>query len=250
MFNLNSRAIFPVLAALHATEHEELHGAPSQGPPPPAPFITISRQAGASGRTVAAQVIKRLNDRDPDSPQWTIWDDELVERVAHDAHLPATKVAALEDVRPSWLEEALGTFVVSEPPADEMKVYARVRDSIRALVAKGHVIIVGRGAVFVTDGIPGGIHVRLVAPIEQRIEWTARARNMSPKAAAEWVRKTDDARVAFYHRHFPGRPFVPESFHATYNTAASTVEQIAESILALVPREVPAAHGAVPLAQR
>jgi hypothetical protein len=249
MFNLNSRAIFPVLAALHATEHEQQHGAPSQGPPPPTPFITISRQAGASGRSVAAQVVKRLNGRDPDAPQWTIWDDELVERVARDAHLPAAKVAALEDVRPSWLEEALGSLVVSAPPVDEMKVYARVSAAIRGLVADGRVVIVGRGAVFVTDGIPGGIHVRLVAPIEQRIEWTTRARKLSPDAATEWVRKTDDARVDFYHRHFPGRPFVPESFHATYNTAASTVEQIAESILALVPQEVPVTHG-VPLPQR
>jgi hypothetical protein len=32
----------------------------------------------------------------------------------------------------------------------------------------------------------------------------------------------------------------PESFHATYNTAV-TVDQIANSILALLPREDPAA---------
>jgi cytidylate kinase len=249
MFNLNSRAVLPVLAALHVTEHEQLHGAPPQTPRPPTPFITISRQAGASGRSVAAQVVKRLNDRDPDSPRWTVWDDELVERVAHDDHLPGAKVAALEDVRPSWLEEALGSLVVSEPPVDEMKVYARVSATIRGLVAKGHVVIVGRGAVFVTDGIAGGIHVRLVAPIEQRIEWTVRARNLSREAAAEWVRETDAARKDFYHRHFPGRPFVPESFHATYNTAVSTVEQIAESVLALVPREVPVVHG-MPAARR
>jgi len=245
MFNLNSRAVFPVLATLHATEHEQQHGthaAPSDPPRPPAPFITISRQAGASGRSVAAQVVERLNGRDPDAPQWTIWDDELVERVAHDAHLPGAKVAALEDVRPSWLEEALGSLVVSTPPVDEMTVYSRVSAAIRGLVAKGNVVIVGRGAVFVTDGIPGGIHVRLVAPIEQRIEWTARARKLSPEAATEWVHQTDAARKDFYHRHFPGRPFVPESFHATYNTAASGVEQIADSILALVPRDVRAAH--------
>jgi hypothetical protein len=97
--------------------------------------------------------------------------------------------------------------------------------------------------------VPGGIHVRLVAPLDRRIEWTARARNLSPKAAAEWVRETDAARKDFYHRHFPGRPFVPENFHATYNTAAATVEQIAESILALVPRDIPVAED-VPLARR
>src|SRR3954470_3518140 len=125
MFNANSRSLFPMLAALHATEHERqhgTHGAPSHPPRLPTPFITISRQAGASGRTVAAQVVKRLNERDPAALPWTVWDDELVERVANDEHLPAHKVAALEDVRPSWLEEALGSLVVSAPPVDEMKV--------------------------------------------------------------------------------------------------------------------------------
>jgi hypothetical protein len=247
MFNVNSKAVFPVLATLHATEHEHRHGTratPAHAPPrPPVPFITISRQAGAHGRTVATQLLKQLNDREPDAPPWAVWDDQLVERVAHDEHLPAHKVAALEDVRPSWLEEALGSLVVTTPPVDEMKVYHRVSATIRALVAKGRVIIVGRGAVFVTDGVPGGIHIRLVAPTDRRTEWAARERDLDPKAAAEWVRKTDDARKAFYHRHFPGRPFVPESFTATYNTATSTVEQIAQSILALVPRDVEASQG-------
>ena len=240
MFNASSKAVFPVLAALHSTEHEELKQDRSpHAPSPPAPFITISRQAGAHGHTVAAELVKRLNERDRGgggtAVPWTLWDDELVQRVAQDERLPADKVASLEDQRPSWLEEALGSLVVTTAPVEEMKVYHRVSATIRSLVAKGRVIIVGRGAVFVTDGVPGGVHVRLVAPTEQRVKWAASERNLSPKAAAEWVRKTDDAREAFYHRHFPGRPFVPESFTATYNTAISTVEQIAQSILALVP---------------
>jgi len=237
MFNPNPRTVFPVLAALHATEHEQFERGTSASSRPvlPTPFITISRQAGAHGRTVAAELVKQLNDREPDSPPWTLWDDQLVERVAHDEHLPAHKVASLEDIRPSWLGEALGALMVTSSPVEEMTVYHRMSATIRTLVAKGRVIIVGRGAVFVTDGVPGGIHVRLVAPTDRRIEWAARERHLDPKAAVEWVRKTDDARTAFYHRHFPGRPFVPEAFTATYNTAAATVEQLAQSILALVP---------------
>src|SRR5689334_17419337 len=85
----------------------------------PAPFVTISRQAGAGGRTVAHALAKRLNERDPGELKWTVWDNELVERVAAEHHLPRTRVAALEDERPSWLEEALGSLVVSGPATDE-----------------------------------------------------------------------------------------------------------------------------------
>ena len=34
--------------------------------------------------------------------------------------------------------------------------------------------------------------------------------NVSTKEAANWVRDTDAAREAFYQRHFPTRPLIPE----------------------------------------
>ena len=42
-------------------------------------------------------------------------------------------------------------------------------NGVRALAEVGRVIIVGRGGVFITRDLPGGIHVRLVAPREWRV---------------------------------------------------------------------------------
>jgi hypothetical protein len=176
----------------------------------------------------------RLNERDPGAVPWTVWDNELVERVAAEHHLPASKVAALEDVRPSWLEEALGSLAVASPPSDEMTVFHRVAATIRALAEIGRVIIVGRGAAFVTADMPGGVNVRLVAPRERRIEWTAGSMGISPEVAADWVKEKDAAREAFYRRHFPKRPLIPENFSATFNTALVPADQLEQSVLDLV----------------
>jgi hypothetical protein len=206
---------------------------PPAQPAPPAPFVTISRQAGAGGRTVAHALAALLNQRCPGALPWTVWDNELVERVAAEHHLPLSRVAALEEQRPSWLEEALGSLALSGPPADEAAIFRGVAATIVALARLGRVVIVGRGGAFLTAGLPGGVHVRLVAPVEYRVAATARAMNCSPREAADRVTETDHAREAFYRRHWPTRSLTPENFTATFNAAAIKTDLLAECVALL-----------------
>jgi cytidylate kinase len=240
--------ILPMLAALRAGEYQLRADAAMSGPPRPClPFVTISRQAGAGGRTCARELVNRLNEQCPGELPWTVWDNELVERVAEENHLPPSRVAALEDVRPSWLETALGSLTVSGAPVDELTVFRRVAATIRALAEVGRVVIVGRGAAFVTADMPGGTHVRLVAPVEDRVRRTAQSTGTTGEAAAEWVRDTDAARLAFYRRHFPDRLLTPESFTATFNTAAASADRVAGAVIALMPAAARARHDPVPI---
>lgn len=234
MRHLNSQDILPVLAALRSAEYRHRSGSEAQSVRPPTPFVTISRQAGAGGRSLAKRLALRLNEREHADVPWTVWDNELVERVAAELRLPASRIAALEDVRPTWLEAALGSLAVTSDPSGQMTVFHRVAATIRSLAEIGRVIIVGRGAGFVTADLPGGVHVRLVAPRDRRIEWTAQSMGISPEVAADWVKEKDAAREAFYRRYFPSRPLIPENFTATFNTAAATDDQLEESVMALV----------------
>ena len=239
MRHASEKNILQTLAALRVEDFERLRGEHPQLPSGPVPFITISRQAGSGGRTLANKLAERLNRRDGGELRWTVWDQELVERVATEHGLPAAKVEALEETRPSWLEEALGSLVVSAPPASEQAVYRRVAITIRALCEIGRVIVVGRGGNFITASLPGGIHLRLVAPLARRTEWIERSMNLSPQAAAKWVAEKDTARDAFFRRHFPQKTLAPESFTATFNVAAIPGDRLVESIVALVPFPAP-----------
>ena len=236
--------ITETLAALHAGEYQTARGDQHS----PRPFVTISRQAGAGGRTLATALVDRLNRIDAGDLPWTAWDDELVERVAREHHLPADRVAALEERQPTWLEEALGGLALTSNAPDEATVFRSMAITVRALAELGRVVIVGRGAVFMTGDLPGGVHLRLVAPIATRVANTAAARHLSPAAAAEWVRDKDRTRAAFYRRHWPGRALDPEAFTMTLNTAALSVDQQLRAVLAALPVGVPMA-GDVPHAQ-
>jgi len=228
----------PALGALDAGEYEQTRRGDAAGTVPwgpRRPFITISRQAGAGGRALAARLVDRLNAIDPGDLPWKVWDNELVERVAAEHHLPASCVAALEDQKPSWLEEALGSLTLSGNSPDEATVFRRMATAIRALAELGRVVIVGRGGAYLTADMPGGVHVRLVAPVGFRIAKTAKAKGLSPDAAAAWVRETDRARESFYRRHWPARPLTAEAFTMTLNTASLSIPQQVDAVLAALP---------------
>jgi cytidylate kinase len=207
--------------------------------PPVEPFITISRQAGAGGRTVARLLADRLNIVNPGERPWAVWDRELVEKVSVEQHIPESLVESLEHPRP-WMEQFLAGLSPREDPEqkDEFLVYRRVATTVRGLARAGRAIIVGRGGVYATSDLPSGVHVRLIAPLDRRVANMARLRNMSPERATAEVRRLDRDRDAFHHRYWRGKALVPEVFTVTLNTAAMTDEQMIACILPLIPVEV------------
>ena len=67
------------------------------------PFVTISREAGAGGSTLARGLVEALNRRDTGSPPWQSFDRKLVEKVAEDFKITRRLVDSLEDCSHNWL---------------------------------------------------------------------------------------------------------------------------------------------------
>ena len=56
---------------------------------------------------------------------------------------------------------------------------------------KDNVMIVGRGGNFLLREVPFSLNVRIVAPLEQRLEAIMKRENMSRSAAELFVKKVD-----------------------------------------------------------
>ncbi|HTW94119.1 MAG TPA: cytidylate kinase-like family protein, partial [Tepidisphaeraceae bacterium] len=154
----------------------------------PAVFVTISRQPGAGGIPFAHRLADELNRAD--GAQWTAWDHELIEKVSSEYHIAHSILEMIEERPHSWLDDLLCNFSGSEemPDAVELRAFKRVTTTIRALAEAGHAVIVGRGGVFITSQMSGGIHLRLVAPLERRIQNMAEFEHLSPHDAAARVK--------------------------------------------------------------
>jgi cytidylate kinase len=198
------------------------------------PFITISRQAGGGGWTLARRLAERLNELSGQEPPWTCWERELVEKVAADHNLSQTLIESLEEPSHSWLVSFFAGMSFSAAP-DELTVFRRVAATIRALAQAGRVIIVGRGGVWITRGMPGGIHIRLIAPLSWRVRFMQRQWKVSADEAEARVLEMERRREAFYKQFFPREVMGPEVFALTLNTALIAEDKLVDCILPLVP---------------
>ena len=207
------------------------------------PFVTISRQPGAGGETLANALVERLNrlvytPADEPSMQSALWqsfDRELADRVAHDHHVSRDLIQSLEYSGQSWLQELFTGISLSDSAgAGQMAVVSRLATTVRALAEAGDVVLVGHGSVFITHNIPGGIHVRVVAPMDARIKWTMEHRGLDERHARRDIEILDAQRDAFFRRYWPNQPLAPELFHLALNSGRMDEEQMVDSILPLV----------------
>ena len=213
-------------------------------------FVTISREAGAGGGTLGQRLAERLNRFDSTDPPWACFDRELVEKVASDHQMSAALIDALEEQDHSWLSDFFSGLSLGGPASDhsEAKVYERVAKTIRAIAGVGRVIIVGRGGVFITRNMPGGLHLRLVAPLFYRVENMARLLGCSEREAEQEIHRRDRNREAFYRRYFSEWRLTPDVFTMTLNTAPIDEERMIDAILPLIVAR--AGHNQLPEATK
>lgn len=226
----------PIIAAIKSIEFDHSHPQSYISQAAVKPFLTISRESGAGGVTLASNLAEYLNEVDPDETPWSVWDRELAQRVAQESHISQTLVETLEDKSANWLSELLGGFNPSNSPesASEFRVFWKTAAAIRAIAQVGRAIIVGRGGAFVTAKMARGVHIRLVAPLEFRIRNYASIFEIPVLDAEQKVKELDRNRQAFYKRYWPNHPLTPLVFTATFNTAEISEDQLVRSVAALL----------------
>jgi hypothetical protein len=196
--------------------------------------VTVSRQPGAGAISFSHRLADRLNQCGLD--HWSAWDRELVERVSSESGIAAEIIEEIPNTHRNWLEDMLQNFGTSGNPPDllERRAYKRVAMAIRALATAGHAIIVGLGGVFITEGMPSAVHLRLIAPLEYRIKCTAERDHISLHQAAEKLIEMDRRRSEFYRRYWPGKALDSDTFTLTLNSAELSLDELVECVLPLI----------------
>jgi cytidylate kinase len=193
------------------------------------PAITISREAGAGALTIAQRAADEIERRIkiPEYP-WAIFDRNLVEQVLQDHDLPQRiKRFMPEDSMVGFtagLEELLGLH----PGA--WTLFEHTTDTILRLATAGHCILVGRGANIITRHLKNVFHVRLVAPVERRVDHCEKFYNLTRREALVFISHADAARRRYVQQHFHTRIDDPLQYHLTINTGKMSFDAAAMAI--------------------
>ncbi len=197
------------------------------------PFITISRQAGAGGRSLAKAILEEF-ERHPGEPVlqgWSSFDRELCEMVATD---PELNVSLTELLTEEYRSRAEDYVAVMLGKSFQDEVQKRISVAIRELALVGKAIVVGRGGACITRDVRPGVHVRLVAPRDSRVERMRESFAVSEKEAARWVDEQDRSRAKMMKSRFGEDIDDPLLYHTVWNTDRTSFEMIARSVCELV----------------
>ncbi|MDE3258644.1 MAG: cytidylate kinase-like family protein [Gemmatimonadota bacterium] len=216
--------------------------------------ITVSRQLGSIGDLVARRASEVLS--------YDFVDKNLITEVAREANVPESEVEKFDEqahsavkrfihslIVPSrsvptppamlWgLEfpyEVSATLLAGDATANEERHLLDQRDYLRFLQATVHrlrkrdsVIIVGRGGQAILRDDPDTLHVRTVAPLEDRIRVVVERQNLrTQREARELIQKSDRRRAAYLRDNYQIDWDDPALYHVVVNTGRTCLESAA-----------------------
>jgi cytidylate kinase len=187
--------------------------------------ITIAREAGSGGRSIARLLARRL--------QYRLIDREIITALARETGMPYRTAQQKDETVESWFERLTVPFDygpvdlaaparAAEPAAaSAIEVTQRL---IRGYADQGNVVILGRAGAALLDNRSDALNVFFYAPVEWRIHQVARHEKVSLAAARERVERTDRQRAEYVRAYYNCDWRDPLLYHLCINTEIIGVE--------------------------
>lgn len=199
--------------------------------------ICISREAGAGGGTIARMVGKRLG--------WKVYDEELVEAIAHRMEVSLDEVRALDELAPSVVQDWL-LPLREEYYAPQEAYLDHLAKLIEAIGRAGESILVGRGANYMLPR-ESTLTVRVIAPLKVRAIRLAERMGVSVRTARRAARDLDRRRLHFDRTMYRASSNDPHNFDLVLDSDSLGLEVAAEILVRTVEAGRPRAAATSPL---
>ena len=184
------------------------------------PILTLSRLYGSGGSEVAALTAKELG--------WSLLDNAVVDAVATRMGVSIAEVRDREERVPSLVERltsamAMGSQEWASPiaaakrPTDEQLIEV-TRHILEEAIARGPVVVVGRGAQEMLAEREDALHVFCYAPRKALIARTMEREGVSGEEAARLVDSTNKERDQWVRLHWERDRRAHENYDLSVNT--------------------------------
>jgi len=206
----------------------------------PIDLVTVSREYGSGGSEFARELGQLLG--------WPVLDHGLVHHVATRLRLDDRAVERLDEHPPRRLARR-APAPLTPPPAAPTSLDTRhvlppdaVADAAHAVIVEAAqsppLIVVGHGAQCIFGGRPGALHVRLVAPLDERVRRACGRQNADPgrdaPAVASLARRMDDDRGKYVARYYRRDWRDPLLYDAQFNTGRVSIAEAVSLVVRLV----------------
>lgn len=193
------------------------------------PVITISRQVGCNAVMLAEQIADRLNTG-KHIEGWKVISKEIFQESAKELKIDTKEVIkTLYQSEKFAFGEMLKAFS-HKNYISERKIGKTVKSVILHIATDGYCIMVGRAVHIIAKDIKKALHVRLVAPLDYRINSIMQYNHLNKEEAIAYIDKVDKERKAYRKALLKDDP-QNEFFDITLNRTAFSDEELVEIIV-------------------
>ena len=193
------------------------------------PFITVSREPGSGGKPVAQMVAKKLH--------FAFYNKQIVEDLSKSVHQRTVLLESVDERGRTAIEDIIhGIF--NPDYVSDISYIEHLSRVILSAAYKGEVVILGRGANFITP-FESGLHVRICAPYSVRVERAIKYEKISKEKAIQIIKETDTKRKEFIRQYFEKDITNPDYYDLVINTADMSIEDAAEQVMLALKNKFP-----------
>jgi len=207
---------------------------PSETPSSPVtvvrPFITLSREVCAGATTLGGLLLPRLNAEFGEEGQgWVLMDKDLITYALAHHELPQQLARFLPEDKISEIDALIGEVMGLHPSIWALE--QQVAQAIVQFAHVGHIVFVGRAGHLLTQSLPGGFHVRLVASRANRVKRMMGLHGLTAAEAEAQIERTDLGRRRFVRSHFAKDIDDPHTYDLVINTDRISPESAANLVI-------------------
>lgn len=166
--------------------------------------LTISREFGSGGGRIAQTIAGWLG--------WKLLDREIIDAIAHAAHVSPNVVSHYDEHVGSWLSRfnqqamrsaalAAGMELREDSVFDAEQTVKLTQKIVEQAWTEGNCVIVGRGAQCILQHKPDVYHVFVYAPLRERIQ-RLRSRLEKDANIEQRIRTVDGERAKYMQQYF------------------------------------------------
>jgi len=197
--------------------------------PEPYPTVTISRERGSGGSSIAGLVADHLG--------FVLFDSQIVDHVARSANVDRAVVEHMDEQSRHRIEE--WTQRVLRHRKFSTQVYlSHLAKTISAVGDKGQAVVIGRGAHLLLS-VERCFRVRVIAPLEIRIQRLSAKSSIGILEAETIIAETDRQRAKFIQENFGQSDSDPLLFDLVINTGQIALETAGELVVRAVEAKFP-----------
>ena len=195
----------------------------------PYPTVTVSRERGSGGGLIARQVADRLG--------FVLFDSEIVDHVARSASVDRMVVMHMDERSQHSIKEWTDR-VIHRRAFSGQTYMVHLAKTVLAVGEKGRAVIVGRGAHLLLP-VERCFRVRVIAPLEVRIERLSASTGMEILEAETVIAETDKQRSQFIQENFQQSDANPLPYDLVINTGEIALGTAAELVVRAVEAKFP-----------